>query len=106
MRTGEAVIDNSGWAERILPPAIVGIVVFLFTRVVTSLQFEKKLTELEKKQADFIEKSLRDFNENKVAPLRERVSKFDQSVLALQHDLSEVKLTTARIAEKLDVKTK
>jgi len=99
MRTGEAVIDNSGWAERILPPAIVGVVVFLFTRLYDSWQFEKKLNEL-------IEKHLRDFNENKVAPLRERVSKFDRTVEDLQHDIAEVKVLTARIAEKLDVKTK
>jgi hypothetical protein len=99
MRTGEAVIDNSGWAERILPPAIVGIVVFLFTRLYDSWQFEKKLNEL-------IEKHLRDFNENKVAPLRERVSKFDRTVEDLQHDIAEVKVLTARIAEKLEVKAK
>lgn len=105
MKSGEAVIDN-GWAERIVPPAIVGVFVFLFTRLVTSLQFEKKLAEAEKKQADLMEKSLREFKENHVLPLKERVSKFDQSVLALQHDLSEVKLTTARIAEKLEVKMK
>lgn len=99
MRTGEAVIDNSGWAERILPPAIVGVVVFLFTRLYDSWQFEKKLTEL-------IEKHLHDFNENKVAPLRERVSKFDRTVETLKDDVAEVKLLIARIAEKLDVKTK
>lgn len=97
MRTGEAVIDNSGWAERILPPAIVGIVVFLFTRLYDSWQFEKKLTEV-------IKLHLAEFKENNVAPLKERVSKFDLTVKELQHDITELKLLAARIAEKLEVK--
>jgi len=99
MRTGEAVIDNSGWAERILPSAIVGFLVFLFTRLYDSWQFEKKLNEL-------IEKHLHNFNENKVAPLKERVSKFDRTIETLQHDISEVKTIVAGIAATLEVKAK
>lgn len=105
MKSGEAVIDN-GWAERILPPAIVGIVVFLFTRVYDAWQFEKKLTDVERKMAEAIKLQLVDFKENNVAPLRERISKFDKTVDVLQHDVAEVKLLLARIAEKLEVKAR
>lgn len=96
MRTGEAVIDNS-WADKIIPSAIVGVVVFLFTRLYDSWQFEKKLN-------DIVKTHLADFNENKVAPLRERVSKFDRTVETLQHDVTEVKQIVAGIAAKLEVR--
>lgn len=106
MKSGEAVIDNSGWLEKTLPPAIVGVVVFLFTRVYDAWQFEKKLTEVEKKMAEAIKLQLVDFKENNVTPLRERVSKFDRTVETLKDDVAEVKLLIARIAEKLEVKAK
>ena len=94
---GEAVIDN--WTERALPPVITGVVVFLFTRLWDAWQFEKKLTEI-------IKIHLAEFKDNHVAPLKERVSKFDQTVVSLQHDLTEVKTLVAAIAAKLEVKGK
>lgn len=96
--TGETVIDNS-WADKIIPSAVVGIVVFLFTRLWDSWQFEKRMNEI-------IKSHLNDFHENKIAPLRERVSKFDRTVETLQHSIEELKLLTARIAEKLEVSGK
>ncbi len=100
MRTGEAVIvENSGWIEKVLPPAIVGIFVFLFTKLWDALQLERKL-------ADAIKTALTDFKENHVAPLAKRQSEFDKTIKDVQHDISEIKSTAAAIAAKLDVKVK
>ncbi len=103
MATGEAVIENH-WTDKVLPSAIAGLVIFLITRLWDSWQFEKKLAELEKRLTESAEKHLREFKENNVTPLKERVSKFDRTVETLQHDITELKLLTARIAEKLEVK--
>lgn len=108
MRSGEAVIDNSGWTERILPPAIVGVVVFLFTKLWDTWQFDKRLAEIRAQMItkDDLRSGLADFRENHVQPLKERVSKSEQAVRDMQRDIQETKEIVAAIAAKLDVKVK
>jgi uncharacterized coiled-coil DUF342 family protein len=108
MRTGECVIVEGGWADRILPPVIsgvvVGVVVFLMTRLYDTFQFEKKLSELTAKLAtkDELKSELAEFRSNHVAPLKERQSKFEQTVKELSHDIGAIKEMLASVVAKLE----
>ena len=93
--TGEAVIDNSfEWLAKAGIGAAIGATMM---RLWDALKMVSR---------EDLRVALDDFGKNQVTPLKERVSKFDQTVASLQHDVTEVKTLVAAIAAKLEVKSR
>lgn len=96
------------WFWKLVPPVMTAFVVFLITKLYDAAQYDKRFAALESKLVSKAEmrEMFVEFEQNRVAPLRDRLSKNDAKMELIQRDVTEVKEIALRIAVKLEVQGK